>query len=72
MNYNYTNVKVRIIDINAYADDKQHEAQINLALGFIQDKCSIVESIKSFPIERRGTIRTIITYREIKEKEEQK
>jgi hypothetical protein len=72
MNYNYTNVKVRIIDIDAYANDNQHEAQINLALGFIQDKCGIIENIESFPVERKGTIRTIITYREIKEKEEQK
>jgi hypothetical protein len=49
-----------------------HTDKVNQALKEIQDKGYIVENLQSIYIKDNGIIRTIITYREIKVKEEQK
>lgn len=72
MNYNYANIKIKAVDVYYSMKEDYHTDKVNQALKEIQDKGYIVENLQSIYIKDNGIIRTIITYREIKVKEEQK
>ena len=65
MNYNYNQVKVKIIDTENWFASETTAEKINTVLKEIQDKGGTIEKIDSLMSpNNRDWMRTIITYRE--------
>lgn len=69
MNYDYTNMKVKVITLDASSSTSTIENAVNDALDKLQnvDNC-IVEKIEPLYQKGSGLLRFVIVYREIKGK----
>lgn len=69
MNYDYTNMKVKVISLEACSSTSAIENAVNDALDKLQnvDNC-IVEKIEPLYQKGSGLLRFVIVYREIKGK----
>lgn len=69
MNYDYTNMKVKVITLDASSSASAIENAVNDALDKLQnvDNC-IVEKIEPLYQKGSGLLRFVIVYREIKGK----
>jgi flavin-binding protein dodecin len=69
MNYDYTNMKVKVISVYASSSTSAIENAVNDALDKLQnvDNC-IVEKIEPIYQNGSGLLRFVIVYREIKGK----
>ena len=69
MNYDYTNMKVKVISLEAGSSTSAIENAVNDALDKLQnvDNC-IVEKIEPLYQKGSGLLRFVIVYREIKGK----
>lgn len=71
MNYDYSKIKVKIVDLNlGYMASEENENRINKALDAIQDNGGIVEKVETlFQGDGSRELTVLIVYRQIEIKE---
>ena len=71
MNYDYSKIKVKIVNLNlGYMDSEENENRINKALDVIQDNGGIVEKVETlFQGDGSRELTVLIVYRQIEIKE---